>query len=66
MAEMSLGERPDVSYCFLVQSSMWFLFILNREPRLPDHLSSSTRGEDADILLDEALGQVEESSLVVD
>ena len=40
--------------------------LLDREARLPDHLGGTARGEDTDIVLDEALGQVEEAGLVVD
>ena len=40
--------------------------LLDREARLPDHLGGTSRGEDADIVLDEALGQVKEAGLVVD
>lgn len=40
--------------------------LLDREARLPDHLGGTARGEDTDIVLDEALGQVEKAGLVVD
>lgn len=40
--------------------------VLNWETRLSDHLRSSTRGKKADIGLDQALGKIEETSLVID
>ena len=40
--------------------------ILNRHSGLSDHLSSSARCKKADILLNQALGQVEKTGLVVD
>jgi hypothetical protein len=39
---------------------------LDGETGLTDHLSGTARREKTDILLDEALGQVEETSLVID
>lgn len=42
------------------------LFVLDRESRLADHARGASRSKDADILLDEALGQVEKASLVKD
>ena len=42
------------------------LHVLNREAGLADHLGGTTRGEDADILLDKALSQVQQTGLVVD
>jgi hypothetical protein len=39
---------------------------LNGETGLTDHLSGTARREKTDILLDEALGQVQETSLVID
>lgn len=64
MAEMSLKRLP-------VSNLTWALatpvkkYLLNREAGLPDHLGSSSRGKNADILLDEAFGQVEKAGLVV-
>lgn len=40
--------------------------ILNREASLLDHLGGAARREQTDILLDEALGEVEQAGLVVD
>ena len=40
--------------------------LLNSKARLPDHFSCSSRSQEADIVLDQALGQVEEASLVID
>ena len=40
--------------------------ILNREASLLDHLGGAARCKQADILLDEALGEVEQAGLVVD
>lgn len=40
--------------------------VLNRHARLANHARSAARRKDADILLNEALGQVQQSSLVKD
>lgn len=40
--------------------------ILNREASLLDHLGGTARREQADVLLDQALGEVEQAGLVVD
>ena len=40
--------------------------ILNREASLLDHLGGAAGREQADILLDQALGEVEQAGLVVD
>lgn len=39
---------------------------LDGETGLADHLSGTTRRKKTDILLDKALGQVEQTSLVID
>lgn len=41
-------------------------FILDGKAGLTDHARSSSRGENSDILLDEALGQIQQPRLVVD
>lgn len=40
--------------------------LLDRETGLTDHLGSTARGKKTDLLLDQALGQVKQSSLVID
>lgn len=40
--------------------------LLDGESSLTDHLSSTTRRQKTDILLVQALGQIQQSSLVVD
>lgn len=40
--------------------------ILNREARFPDHPRGAARSEDTDVVLDKALGQVQQSRLVID
>ena len=54
---------PIEEHC-LVQEKI--SYSLNGESSLTDHLSSTARREEADFLLDEALGQVKETSLVID
>jgi hypothetical protein len=39
---------------------------LNREPSFTDHSGRTTRREQADIVLDQTLGQVQKASLVID
>lgn len=40
--------------------------LLDREASLTDHLGGTARGQKTDILLDQALGQIQQSRLVVD
>lgn len=40
--------------------------LLDRESTLPDELGCTARGKKADVLLDQTLGQVEQTGLVVD
>jgi hypothetical protein len=42
------------------------VYLLDRETSLTDHLGGTARGKKADILLDQALGQIQQSRLVVD
>lgn len=61
-------DIPEGLLCQLepiVQQKMK-LYALDREPGLADHLGGTTRGKNANILLDEALSQVQQTSLVVD
>lgn len=69
MAETSLYEGQPNQSCSSHGSpgnDGLLVDLLNGETRLPDHLGSAARGKDADILLVEALGQVQQTRLVID
>lgn len=66
MAETSLGLV--VSFCFRCISLHHDDRgnSLDRESSLTDHLSGTARREKTDFLLDQTLGQVKQTSLVID
>lgn len=61
MADTSLARNQYDSH-----SSMYGHCVLDSHSRLSDHLGSSSGSQKAHILLDQALGQVEKTGLVVD
>jgi hypothetical protein len=65
MAETSLGDAVRRRLCQWIYSAMQS-GILNREASLLDHLGGAARRKQANILLDQALGEVEQAGLVVD
>lgn len=42
------------------------VYSLDRETRFSNHLRCASRGQEANIVLDKALGQVKQSGLVID
>lgn len=43
-----------------------FVYLLDGETRLSDHLGGTSRSENSDILLDKTLSQVQQTCLVID
>jgi hypothetical protein len=61
-----LGGLCDGRNISAPQSALAVGWVLLEEVGLTDHLGGAARCEQADIVLDEALGQVEQAGLVVD
>ena len=72
MAEMSLEGHDlahvDLRYFTYVRAKQWRKgsILLDWEPRLANHSRGAARSKDADILLVESFGQVQQTRLVVD
>lgn len=65
MAETSLCKSLSIGVILAGRINL-SINILDREAGLADHLGGAARGENANILLDEALSQVQQAGLVVD
>lgn len=59
----STSLRPDV--CWDSHETKG-AYLLNGEAGLTDHLGGTARSKKTDILLDQALGQIQQSRLIVD